>query len=112
MFTCTEGRISRGIARVASRASRIATKLSSSMPLRTWMLLARCSAIVVSQRIDHRAGIALRFLHQITHGMGVGVEEGGYDRRRASWRNPVTGVRVDRFAHGLHLVGVCGMGAA
>ena len=49
MFTWTDGRISLGIDKVASRAVRIATNSSSVTPSWTWMLLCRSAPTVVSQ---------------------------------------------------------------
>jgi len=56
MLTCTAGRISTGISKVASRFVRISTNCSSLMPSRTWMLRARCSATVVSKVTDRPCG--------------------------------------------------------
>ena len=56
MFTCSDGTISLGMASVASRAVRIATKASRDLPPPTWTFFAFCSPTVASQAYSSRPG--------------------------------------------------------
>ena len=69
MLTCSDGMMSLGMASVASRASRMATKASRVVPWPTWMLWARSSPTVVSHRMSRPFG-AVVVAHEEPHRVG------------------------------------------